>query len=1852
MRSFRTQVLMAVALGFGICLLARVYSCPPVLTGATGCSLQGPAGGSPCSTCAPHQTTAQGANASGEAACKNENQPVCPNSCQSVGIPNGIVFVPNTSQSMAGLPAMYGSTLSSYAVQSDNDAVMTVYFADFKIVFQDFSGTWKQVKVPDAGAPASARKAPGDYVLSFDAGQAGESDDTYIVEERASGLPRKYYFKSFKTTPTAEDGKLWQIEEGGVTTTISLDSGTGRVSSVVDGYGRTTTYEYNGNDYVEYMKQSSASLLSDDYGWARKLIYDGGRIMEVWEGTPNVAQPSEDGHYDWRKTIFKYDETSDQLKYVVEPAYSSGLTEENIASRASVAYLYDGDTLTQKIGSNCSACAVGTNAGEKYYYPSPESFCPGAALEGRNAVTSQTTIARITQTTLGDNPAWGLHEKKLMNADNQVVLDYRVVKWNGGSDDVVLIEKHLYASPGEEDPEASAGREQKVYYYACTADHGTTSPYATSDLGNVTLKRVVQYVYDDHGFVQYVNVSADDTNWTTKKQYVRQEVNDVPTGRVLTEYDYKDNDTSYATDYTYDSSGRITVIQKPTVTVNWDKAGGADYRPETAYAYNSSGDLETVTDPTAVVTKYLYAYNDGIDQDGDGDADGEDPEGNEGFMLTKVIVGYGDASHLNLTTVYGYTKQNGKWMQTSTTDPNGHVTAYEVDKWGRRTKETTPEGYITETTYDDNDRVTQVVRKDNSEAHVVLAKSTTTYDVFGNVTLATEDPDDKDLSTMYRYDNGGRLREVRTRVYDAGFGENGPTGTVYGNVVQYDYEHTGTRTTYVKQGSRAATAVKVAYYEYDALGNKTKERRYRASDNDYNDVDYGYDPQGRRLTSVDGPGDAYTAYTYNDERDLVTQTEYRNDTANGAVLAQERTYYDEAARVYKTEVVNPGHTAFVRETNLYLDKAGRLCRVADAGSHNTDYYYDTAGRQYKVEDAAGNLALYTLDRSGNVTLVTAKHKLNATPTWRTERAFTWYDDDNRATTAASFGTNAPTLNWNPPTEPPKYDYEEWPSEPNASIATILATKYAYGYSAGEGAEYAQVTDAAGTITRSYNDKLGRTTQVVEDTAGIGRTTYYAYDHYDAQADAYHDEIEAANGGEANQITKYLRDDDVDASRVTKVTYPDSANDAVTYSFRRDGTPNTKLDQRGWTTTYAVNASGRVDNEVVSGTGVTGTKNVRYTYDALGRVTQVEDDNGQTDGGNPDYDYSKVTYSYAWDDDSADVTVTETHYLAGSQVGAVTGIYNSEGERTRLTYPNSRYVTYASDALHRLDTVTDDDSTVLTDYDYKGGYLQDRKLNADVLRLTFKNSSDLDGIDAFGRIGWMRQYDVSGPTDVVKLGYGRNYAGAPNYQEDLVTTSLSELYTYDTLHRLTNFKRGTLNGNKDGITGTVAREQSWTLQHVGNWADVTSTVNGGTADTPYDGREHDTVNQITHITPQGGSRFAVTSDSAGNLSLLPDRTDLTKADRYTYDFRNRLIKAEHSADYDQQAPTWTTTVDYLVDGLNRRVKKDLPGAGVDVIFVYDGWRCIEERELDGETWEARRQYVFGGLYLDEVLLFDKDTDADGDCTDAGGSSRYLYTTNDNYNVVAVTDGSGTLVERIQYDPYGSPTVTVEQGQTASGNPFLFQGQRYCPETGLYYFKNRDQSPTLGRFVQWDPLGYLDGMNLLLSARSNPCLYMDSLGLLAIAIQGPEYAVVMAAAGDSAAQILEVFGATMTEQEALRILAAVAIGKAVEQFVKNFQENAKGDGPCETAKHALRQAEKQVKSLRKVIEEHQRKIANPGPNMTSGDPANQNHVARAVGVWNDHIARAEFNIKATEMAISILGKAVDAACSCWYKPWTWF
>ncbi len=73
---------------------------------------------------------------------------------------------------------------------------------------------------------------------------------------------------------------------------------------------------------------------------------------------------------------------------------------------------------------------------------------------------------------------------------------------------------------------------------------------------------------------------------------------------------------------------------------------------------------------------------------------------------------------------------------------------------------------------------------------------------------------------------------------------------------------------------------------------------------------------------------------------------------------------------------------------------------------------------------------------------------------------------------------------------------------------------------------------------------------------------------------------------------------------------------------------------------------------------------------------------------------------------------------------------------------------------------------------------------------------------------------------------------------------------------------------------------------------------------------------------------------------------------------------------------------------------------------------------------------------------------------------------------------------------------EHKESAISNNILFQGREYESETGLYYFRARYYNPKLGRFLQTDPMGYEDSMNLYQSFGNNPVNFIDPMGALSV------------------------------------------------------------------------------------------------------------------------------------------------------------
>jgi RHS repeat-associated protein len=216
------------------------------------------------------------------------------------------------------------------------------------------------------------------------------------------------------------------------------------------------------------------------------------------------------------------------------------------------------------------------------------------------------------------------------------------------------------------------------------------------------------------------------------------------------------------------------------------------------------------------------------------------------------------------------------------------------------------------------------------------------------------------------------------------------------------------------------------------------------------------------------------------------------------------------------------------------------------------------------------------------------------------------------------------------------------------------------------------------------------------------------------------------------------------------------------------------------------------------------------------------------------------------------------------------------------------------------------------------------------------------------------------------------------------------------------------------------------------------------------------------------------DNNGNMTRDEQNRTLT------YDAWNRLVSVSGSPG-----------VTHAYDALGRRVKETRGGAVTD-LYYSDQWQVVEER-TNGTPYA---QYVWSPVYVDAMIL--RDRDANGQTGD--GLEERLYVMQDaNWNVTGVMTPVGNVLERYVYDPYGVPTVLnpttwLAQDPNSYKWTYLHQGGRFDNASGLYSFRHRDLSPTLGRWIQMDPIRYAaEDLNLY---RVVPVNRVDPTGLLSL------------------------------------------------------------------------------------------------------------------------------------------------------------
>jgi len=598
--------------------------------------------------------------------------------------------------------------------------------------------------------------------------------------------------------------------------------------------------------------------------------------------------------------------------------------------------------------------------------------------------------------------------------------------------------------------------------------------------------------------------------------------------------------------------------------------------------------------------------------------------------------------------------------------------------------------------------------------------------------------------------------------------------------------------------------------------------------------------------------------------------------------------------------------------------------------------------------------------------------------------------------------------------------------------------------------------------------------------------------------------------------------------------------------------------------------------------------IEYSYDSYGRLEKVTSKDAVESGAV----VNEVQYEY----DSQWGTISKSYQAHGGEVNDSTeggadspsvsyayddGVSSQVAKYVRLhsvTYPNGRvvYYNYANDTdaltdqekigdkLNRLRTIASAAATTTTlaagakyaEYTYLGGGTIVEVGHPAVdggLNLTYGTGGTYGGFDRFGRIS-EQLWEADNSTDKDQYSYRYDFNSNRIFRENLEKSDLSELYRandtttsgtvhydgYDGLNRLTNFYRGTLNTDKDGIDRTYGRFEGWNPEALGNWHQYAIGVSGSPTLAQY--REHNAVNEIADTSGNsdaiseslGSSWLDPVHDDAGNMVFAPrpgDEATQDEALNLVYDAWNRLVAvyADDGTSDDELDENDTLLAEYRCDGLHRRIAKILPdGENWKRTDYYhtQQWQVIEERYDDGiitankETavTDVKYQYVWDQRYIDAAIVRDEDLNSDDDCTDAAddvqgsnsGDEHLYYCQDANFNVTALVDVyDGAVVERYMYEPYGEVTVlhgvrNVQGTDTSEDeweertsydfdNEILYCGYRFDPESGLYQVRFRYLHPTLGRWTSRDPIGYADGMSAYAYVASNPSRDTDYSGL---------------------------------------------------------------------------------------------------------------------------------------------------------------
>lgn len=850
-----------------------------------------------------------------------------------------------------------------------------------------------------------------------------------------------------------------------------------------------------------------------------------------------------------------------------------------------------------------------------------------------------------------------------------------------------------------------------------------------------------------------------------------------------------------------------------------------------------------------------------------------------------------------------------------------------------------------------------------------------------------------------------------------------------------------------------------------------------------------------------------TAYDYETHGNLMELVE-----AKGTPQEKTTRYiYDEYGQIKSKSIgESAANDTDIATTQYEYDQYGNVTQIIDPEGNITKYSdYDALGNAQTITDARANVLPVNERYSWKNTYDAAGNLLTRRDPYNKGETYTYTKTGDLETTTAASGSQVVLT-----------------SNANGLPLTMVdgngkVTKLEYD----KAGRLTFTTDANGNKTQTAYDAQGRTVRTVDGEGNTTQFNYAADQLRNIQYPTYKELMEYDNRNQIKQITQQANNrnyiqklgydltgnisNNTDAqnnntvyeydllNRIKKIT---DAEGGVTefYYDARDNLLQVK-DPEGRLTIYTYDKNNRLLSETKDGDQNT-NKQRRYEYDHNGNL--ISSINPEQEKITYEFDQANrlvKTRVFANKDHAHPVKVisynfNEKNHLVGWSQQAPTTLPDGVN-LTADVIPLSE--TYSYNNLDQLESVTVNFGgfSKTYSYTYYPNGLKKTYTNPENITYTYyynKNNQLMAvHIPGEGQISWANFQWLVPQTlllpggQKISLKYNDFQQLEENVLKKADNTELAKaVYEYDLAQNIKKIQKneGAFNYNYDNLYRltnadspiSYANDETFDYDGVGNR--TSRTENGVT-----DSQSYNQKNQLLAIDSSDNNKDVTYTYNANGHTKTQTKSGVVT--EYVYNHEERLIKVKKDG---------STLGEYVYNPNGQRVKKTASGNIT--------WYLYNEHGLAAE-------YNAAGQLIKEYHFHPQKTWMTDPLFQRNTAGELYYYHNDHLGTPQkMLDNAGNIVWAAKYSVFGKAHIALNTAE----NNLRFPGQYFDAETGLHHNFMRDYDPELGRYIEYDSIGLIAGINAYSYAYQNPKAAYDPDGKVAILIVDVVIVTLMVAA----------------------------------------------------------------------------------------------------------------------------------------------